>query len=74
MNSQLRRLLQTYVFYRPDVGYVQGMSYLAGHLLLYMEPYTAFKCFANMLNTPFFLAVLKMDPAVMAPRHDLLQV
>lgn len=27
--------LQTYCFYRPDVGYVQGMSYLAGNFLLY---------------------------------------
>jgi hypothetical protein len=36
MNEQLRSVLDTYCFYRPDVGYVQGMSYLAGNFLLYM--------------------------------------
>ena len=29
MHDQLRSILYVYVFYRPDVGYVQGMSYLA---------------------------------------------
>ncbi len=39
MNEQLRAMLETYCFYRPDVGYVQGMSYMAAVLLLYMDPY-----------------------------------
>lgn len=30
----LQHILETYVVYRPDVGYVQGMSFLAGMLLL----------------------------------------
>ena len=33
MHDQLRHLLYTFAFYRPDIGYVQGMSYLAGNLL-----------------------------------------
>jgi len=32
-------LWQAYVFYRPDVGYVQGMSYLAAMLLLSMDTF-----------------------------------
>jgi hypothetical protein len=30
------------------------MSYLAGNLLLYQDPFQAFVSFANMLNSPFF--------------------
>lgn len=71
MNEQLRILLETYCFYRPDVGYVQGMSYLAGHLLLYLEPYTAFVCFANLLNSAYFLAFLKMDRDAMQARYRI---
>eukprot|EP00471_Norrisiella_sphaerica_P000427 CAMPEP_0184488152 /NCGR_PEP_ID=MMETSP0113_2-20130426/10555_1 /TAXON_ID=91329 /ORGANISM="Norrisiella sphaerica, Strain BC52" /LENGTH=524 /DNA_ID=CAMNT_0026870635 /DNA_START=492 /DNA_END=2066 /DNA_ORIENTATION=+ len=52
----LQHVLQAYCFYRPDVGYVQGMSYIAGHLLLYMDEYTAFVAFANLLSKPFFNA------------------
>jgi hypothetical protein len=41
----MRSVLDTYVFYRPDVGYVQGMSYLVAMLLVTnpkMDTSTAF--------------------------------
>ena len=60
LNDTLRVLLQTYCFYRPDIGYVQGMSYLAATLLLYMDDFTAFKSLCNLLNSPFFHDFLKM--------------
>ena len=63
MHDQLRSILYTYCFYRPDVGYVQGMSYLAAYLLLYMPPYKSFVCFANLLSSPFFHCFLKMHTA-----------
>ena len=47
------------------------MSYLAGHLLLYMEPYSAFVCFANLLNSNYFLTFLKMNRDAMQYRFDL---
>eukprot|EP00276_Gloeochaete_wittrockiana_P001337 CAMPEP_0184672552 /NCGR_PEP_ID=MMETSP0308-20130426/86159_1 /TAXON_ID=38269 /ORGANISM="Gloeochaete witrockiana, Strain SAG 46.84" /LENGTH=339 /DNA_ID=CAMNT_0027119893 /DNA_START=123 /DNA_END=1138 /DNA_ORIENTATION=+ len=59
--DQLRQILESYVFYRPDVGYVQGMSYVAAMLLLYMDPLTAFTCFSNLLNQHYFLAFFKLD-------------
>lgn len=35
---------------RPDVGYVQGMSYLAAMLCLHCDSaYLAFRCLANLL-------------------------
>lgn len=55
--SRLRLLLETFVLLRPDVGYVQGMGFLAAMLLLYMEDdYEAFVCFANLLVSAFLAA------------------
>jgi TBC1 domain family member 14 len=72
MNEELRHILETFCFYRPDIGYVQGMSYIAGNLLLYMDPLTAFTCFANLLRSSFFHAFLKLDRAMMQERYSIL--
>lgn len=45
----LRDVLEAFLYLKPDVGYSQGMSFLAAVLLLYMDPYEAFCCFVNML-------------------------
>jgi hypothetical protein len=71
MNGALRDVLETYVFYRPDVGYVQGMSYVAGNLLLYMQAIPSFICLANILNSPFFHVFLKLEPSRMQSRYNL---
>lgn len=54
-------LLAAYVYYRPDVGYVQGMSFIAAVLILNMEPADAFVCFANLLNRPCHMAFFHLD-------------
>lgn len=47
---RLRLLLESFVLFRPDIGYVQGMGFIAAMLLLYIEnDYEAFSCFANLL-------------------------
>jgi hypothetical protein len=48
----LKNVLLAYSLLRPDLGYVQGMSYVAGLILLHCEGQekTAFKCFANLMN------------------------
>jgi len=44
-------VLAAFSVFRPDVGYVQGMSYIAGSLLMHTgDEYQGFKCFANMMN------------------------
>jgi len=48
-------VLEAYVCFRPDIGYVQGMSYLAAVMLLYMDTFPAFCCLANLLNTPILV-------------------
>ena len=51
MNKALREVLQTFVCYRPDIGYIQGMTYLGASLLLYMDDeYEVFRCLANLLS------------------------
>jgi hypothetical protein len=42
--------VRRYVFFRPDVGYVQGMSHLAAMLLLNLDVFPAFVAFANLLQ------------------------
>ncbi|XP_044268915.1 TBC1 domain family member 12-like isoform X2 [Tribolium madens] len=57
----LHSLLAAYVCYRPDVGYVQGMSYIAAILILNMDPFDAFICFANLLNQPLHLSAFTLN-------------
>ena len=49
METFLQTVLEAYVMLRPDLGYVQGMAFLAATLLLYMDEYSAFVCFANLM-------------------------
>jgi TBC1 domain family member 14 len=58
--DSLRVILEAFTCYRPDIGYVQGMSFVAGVFLLYLEPYEAFMCLANILSQPFFLVFYRM--------------
>mmetsp|Transcript_21748 Transcript_21748/g.61126 ORF Transcript_21748/g.61126 Transcript_21748/m.61126 type:complete len:477 (+) Transcript_21748:84-1514(+) len=57
----LREVLEAFVCYRPDIGYVQGMSFVAAVFLLYLDPFEAFLCLANVLNQPFFLTFYRME-------------
>jgi hypothetical protein len=61
LEQPLREVLESYIFFRPDVGYVQGMSFIAAMLLLYVEPFEAFVCFSNMMNSAHFLPFYSMD-------------
>jgi hypothetical protein len=50
IHADLERILCAYTLYRPDVGYVQGMSFVAAMLLLYLDDCAAFQCLANLLS------------------------
>eukprot|EP01135_Chromosphaera_perkinsii_P004886 Nk52_evm6s303 gene=Nk52_evmTU6s303 len=66
-HDQLKSVLQAYVCYRPDIGYVQGMSFIASMLLLNMEFMDAFKCIANLLNRPILIAFFSMKTELIQP-------
>ena len=57
----LRDVLLAYSCFRPSVGYVQGMGYIASTLLLYMEPETVFVCMGNLLHKHHFPDFLLVD-------------
>ncbi|XP_045518411.1 TBC1 domain family member 12-like isoform X1 [Pieris brassicae] len=61
----LHQLLAAYVCYRPDIGYIQGMSFIAAVLILNMEAPQAFICFANLLDGPVLRAAFTRDGAMM---------
>lgn len=73
MKLQMRAVLDAYCFFRPDIGYVQGMSYLAGKLLLYMGEYDAFVCLANMMESSYFRAMFLMDSDLSDKRYELFE-
>nr|BAK02210.1 predicted protein [Hordeum vulgare subsp. vulgare] len=60
--AEVKRLLQLFELYRPDIRYVQGMSYLAWIFLIRLNPYCSFVCFCNLvLNDPFVHALYMFD-------------
>lgn len=61
--DHLRNVLEAFVVYRPDIGYVQGMSFVAAVFLLNLEPFEAFMCLSNILSQPFFLSFYRMEQA-----------
>ncbi|XP_016296417.1 TBC1 domain family member 12-like isoform X2 [Sinocyclocheilus anshuiensis] len=61
----LHSLLGAYTCYRPDVGYVQGMSFIAAVLILNLEEADAFIAFANLLNKPCQMVFFRVDHELM---------
>ena len=61
MHHSLKNLLAAYTSYNPEIGYVQGMTFIASLLLLNMEEYDAFVAFANLINRPLHTALFSVD-------------
>jgi len=64
-------LIQVYELYRPDIKYVQGMSFLIAMLLRHMETFDAFVGFCNLLNTPCILGLYSLDRKAVDSRADV---
>ncbi|KAK3851910.1 hypothetical protein Pcinc_041471 [Petrolisthes cinctipes] len=64
-HDPLHNVLGAYACYRPDVGYVQGMSFLAATLLLNMTEVNAFTAFTNLINRPAHMAFFRVDQPMM---------
>eukprot|EP00003_Mantamonas_plastica_P022973 TRINITY_DN4013_c0_g1_i3.p1 TRINITY_DN4013_c0_g1~~TRINITY_DN4013_c0_g1_i3.p1 ORF type:complete len:321 (-),score=105.76 TRINITY_DN4013_c0_g1_i3:98-1060(-) len=71
MHDSLCDILEAYVCYRPDIGYVQGMSYLAAMLLLNMEKDDAFACLANIINEDIMRVFFSMEMESINARLDV---
>jgi len=70
-HEQLLNVLGAYASYRPDVGYVQGMSFLTAVLLLNMDPADAFILLSNLLHQPCQRAFFRMDADMMFVYFDV---
>jgi len=66
----LHNVLGAYVCYRPDIGYVQGMSFIAAILILNMDEADAFITFANLLNWPRLAAFFCVDQDKMSEYYS----
>ncbi|XP_071520095.1 uncharacterized protein [Panulirus ornatus] len=69
-HDPLHNILGAYACYRPDVGYVQGMSFLAATLLLNMDETDAFISFSNLLNRPAHMAFFRVDQPMMCAYYQ----
>ena len=67
----LHNVLSAYVCYRPDIGYVQGMSFIAAILILNLDEADAFIMFANLLNNPLLSAFFTVDQPRMSHYYSL---
>jgi hypothetical protein len=61
LGNNLKEILRIFVVARPDIGYVQGLSYIAGTLLLQMDKFTSFVCFMNIILSPNILPFYRLD-------------
>nr|XP_057914351.1 TBC1 domain family member 12-like [Doryrhamphus excisus]XP_057914355.1 TBC1 domain family member 12-like [Doryrhamphus excisus] len=70
----LHSVLGAYTCYRPDIGYVQGMSFIAAVLILNLEEAEAFITFANLLNKPCQMAFFRVDHELMLKYFAVFEV
>ena len=74
LNYQLRDLLEAFTISRPDIGYVQGMSYVAGILLLNLEPYKAFVVLVNIISSPLLIPFYRLDQVGITRRCQMFRL
>lgn len=62
MYAAVQELLGLWHLYRPEIGYVQGMSFLMVMLYYYFEEFECFTLFANLILTkPLLFACYNFD-------------
>ena len=57
--ESLLNVLISFLVYRPDVGYVENMSFLAGIVLVHCEEAEAFICFTNWVHSNYFIKLFR---------------
>lgn len=62
-------VLEAYICYRPDLGYVQGMSYLAAALCFHMDSFTAFKALVSLMSTSLLFDMFRLEEKRVRPER-----
>ena len=71
MAEDLREILRVFVISRPDIGYIQGLSFIAGILLLNMDKFKSFISLMNLILNPIMLPFYKMNNELIQQRLKL---
>lgn len=71
IDQSTKILVECFILYRPDIGYVEGMSHIAMILLLFnINIMEAFKTFTNLLHSSFFLDMFMLNRRNVKMRLD----
>ena len=74
LNLKLRDILEAHVLLRPDIGYVQGMSYLAANVCLQMrDEYKSFELLVNLMFFGHLPAFFQLDHDVIYQYYALFE-
>ena len=64
-SKPLRECLEAFAMHRPDLGYVQGMSYMAAMLLLNIsDQYLTFQCLVNLMVKDHLFVFYLLDSSL----------
>ena len=61
LSEDLREILRAFVISRPDIGYVQGLSFIGAMLILNMDKFKAFVSMMNLILDAAILPFYKFD-------------
>lgn len=61
LHDDLTRVLEAFSLCRGELGYVQGMGFVAAVLMLHMGPADAFACMCNLLSSHFFVSLFQLN-------------
>jgi hypothetical protein len=60
--NPLKNLLAAFSLFRTDLGYIQGMSYVAATLILHLgDEYSAFSAFTNAMHKNLLFTFYSFD-------------
>ena len=60
--NPLKNILAAFSLFRTDLGYIQGMSYVAAMLILHLgDEYSAFSAFANVMHKYLLFTFYSFD-------------
>ncbi|CAD8060844.1 unnamed protein product [Paramecium sonneborni] len=65
LSGSLQSILETFCMYRPDIGYIQGMTYIASILLTYLDDYNTFIIFSSLITQPQLLPIYLVDTNIL---------
>ena len=71
LSEDLREILRAFVASRPDIGYVQGLSFIGGMLLLNMDKFKAYVAMMNLVLNPIILPFYIFDEKAIRARIQL---